>query len=72
LIRLILGSRSKPSSFVIPNPISDWPWVSTYEDSTAISVPWWIAPSTIAWTSLAEQLSSWECTTTDPLRSTLQ
>jgi hypothetical protein len=29
LIRLIRGSRSKPSSLVTPNPISDWPWVST-------------------------------------------
>jgi hypothetical protein len=28
LTRLIRGSRSKPSSRVMPNPISDWPWVS--------------------------------------------
>jgi hypothetical protein len=29
VIRLILGSRSNPSSRVMPNPISDWPWEST-------------------------------------------
>jgi hypothetical protein len=29
LIRLIRGSRSMPSSRVMPNPISDWPWEST-------------------------------------------
>jgi hypothetical protein len=28
LIRLIRGSRSKPSSLAMPNPISDWPWES--------------------------------------------
>jgi hypothetical protein len=29
LIRLIRGRRSNPSSLVMPNPISDWPCVST-------------------------------------------
>ena len=28
LIRLIRGSKSKPSNLVTPNPISDWPWES--------------------------------------------
>src|SRR4051812_30217257 len=30
LMRLIRGSSSNPSSLVLPNPISDWPCVSTY------------------------------------------
>ena len=28
LIRLMRGRRSKPSSRVMPKPISDWPWLS--------------------------------------------
>ncbi|CAL9595081.1 hypothetical protein SUDANB6_05338 [Streptomyces sp. enrichment culture] len=60
LVRLILGSRSKFSSLVMPTPISDWPCESVWFASTSMVVPCRMAPSTIAATSEAVRLISWE------------
>jgi len=72
LICLNRAIRSKSSSLVMPNPTKLAPWESTKFCSTSMLVPCRIAPSTIAWTSEAEQLMSWLCTAIDPAVSTVQ
>lgn len=61
------GISLNPSSLATPNPISDWPWESTYASSMVMSVPCRTTPSIIAATSEAEQLISWLWTATDPV-----
>jgi hypothetical protein len=63
---------SESSNLVIPNPTKLAPWESTKLVWISMSVSCRIAPSTITWTSDAEQEIRRLCTAIDPPVSTVQ